>query len=71
MDKPISVTIAEAKENIVKCINEQKLHPAILEPIMKDIYEQVRLNLEQTYRAEKQTWENRDKKDEFFVKEEE
>lgn len=71
MSKPISVTIEEARQNIVKCINEQNLHPSILEPIMKDIYEQVKLASVHTYEKEKQAWENRDKSEEFFDKEEE
>ena len=38
MDKPISMIIRESKSNIVKAINECKLHPSILEIILKDIY---------------------------------
>lgn len=38
MDKPISMVIKESKDTIVKTINECKLHPSILELIIKDIY---------------------------------
>ena len=41
MDKPISMIIKESKTNIIKTINECKLHPSILELILKDIYAEI------------------------------
>lgn len=57
MDKPLSVRINEAKQNIVDCINEQHLHVSILEPIVKEIYEQVHMLAQQQYEVEKKQWE--------------
>ena len=41
MNKPISMLINEAKINITKVINESGLPPCLIQPIIKDIYEQV------------------------------
>ena len=41
MNKPISMLINEAKINITKVINESSLPPCLIQPIIKDIYEQV------------------------------
>lgn len=47
--KPIAVAAAEAKHTIIKCINdliqENNLPFFVLEPIMKDLYEEVRANM--------------------------
>lgn len=64
MDKPISVQINEAKQNIVDCINEQHLHVSILEPIMKEIYEQVHMLAQQQYEVEKKQWEEQEEQKE-------
>ena len=57
MDKPLSVQINETKQSIVDCINEQHLHVSILEPIIKEIYEQVHMLAQQQYEVEKKQWE--------------
>lgn len=41
MNKPISMLINEAKVNIIKAINESELPPCLIQPIIKDVYEQV------------------------------
>ena len=41
MDKPLSLTLREAKNNIVSTINEQALPPAILLLLMKDIMTEI------------------------------
>ncbi len=41
MNKPISILINEAKINITKAINESGLPPCLIQPIIKDVYEQV------------------------------
>lgn len=64
MDKPISVQINEAKQNIVDCINEQHLHVSILEPIVKEIYEQVHMLAQQQYEVEKKQWEEQEEQKE-------
>lgn len=40
-DKPLSVTIQEARTAIVDAINRQPLHAAILRMILKEIYDEV------------------------------
>lgn len=38
MDKPISIIIEETKNSIVQIINKSKLHPSIIEIMLKGIY---------------------------------
>lgn len=38
MDKPISIVIDETRKSIVDIINKSKLHPSIIEIILKGIY---------------------------------
>lgn len=38
MDKPISMRIEETRSSIVDIINESKLHPSIIELMLKGIY---------------------------------
>lgn len=41
MEKPASLLIQETKHDIINILNESKLHPTILELIMKDIMNDV------------------------------
>ena len=41
MEKPASLLIQETRNNILNILNESKLHPTILELIMKDIMNDV------------------------------
>lgn len=41
MEKPASLLIQETRSNIINILNESKLHPSILELIMKDIMNDV------------------------------
>lgn len=43
MDKPITLQIAETKQAIIDAINDSKLHPFILDTILKDIYNEMHL----------------------------
>ncbi len=43
MDKPITVQIEETRQTIIDAINNSKLHPFILDTILKDIYNEVHL----------------------------
>lgn len=57
MNKPLSLTINDATEEILDVINKQNLHPLLLLPIIKDIYADVeRIASIQTQR-EKQEYE--------------
>lgn len=41
MNKPANLIVEETKENIAKAINESGLPPFLIEPIIKDIYNQI------------------------------
>lgn len=41
MEKPASLLIQETRNNIINILNESKLHPSILELIMRDIMNDV------------------------------
>lgn len=41
MNKPANLIIEETKEQITKMINESGLPPFLLEPLIKDIYNQI------------------------------
>lgn len=41
MEKPASLLIEETRHDIINILNESKLHPTILELIMKDIMNDV------------------------------
>ena len=38
MDKPISIIVEETKQSLADVINNCKLHPVVLEMIIKDVY---------------------------------
>ena len=41
MDKPISISIEETKQSLIEVIGNCKLHPSIIELILKDVYWEV------------------------------
>ncbi len=43
MDKPITIQIEETRQTIIDTINTSKLHPFILDTILKDIYNEMHL----------------------------
>ncbi len=57
MDKPISIILTEAKQEIAKTINNIGLHPMLLEPILKEFYLEVQQAALQQYRNEKTEYE--------------
>lgn len=42
MEKPISIVIEEARQTIASAVNSVNLPPVLLEPIIKDVYNEVR-----------------------------
>lgn len=64
MDKPISVTIEESKKILADTINSLQLHPYILEPILKGLYEEVEEIKRETYQSELQNYNNSLEKEE-------
>lgn len=41
MDKPLSLAIEDTKNSIITAINESKLTPVLLKPIVKEIYDEI------------------------------
>lgn len=59
MKKPIILKIEEGKEKIVKAINSTELPIFILEPIIKDVYQEIiRVKQQEYKKAEKSYIEN-------------
>ena len=58
MNKPANLIIEETKEKIVKVINESGLPPFLLEPILKNLYNQISILKQQELEKSKQEYEN-------------
>lgn len=64
MTKPANLIMEETKENIVKIINESGLPPFLVEPIIKDLYNQVSILKQQELEKNRQEYENSLKQEE-------
>ena len=64
MNKPANLIVEETKENIVKIINESGLPPFLVEPIIKDLYNQVSILKQQELEKNRQEYENSLKQEE-------
>lgn len=58
MEKPIRLKLKEFKNNLVTLINTSGLPLFVVEPIMKDILQEVQIKMEQEYQQDKMTYEN-------------
>lgn len=58
MNKPADLIVEETKERIVKIVNESGLPPFLLEPILKEIYNQVNILKQQELEQSKKQYEN-------------
>ena len=58
MNKPANLIMEETKENIVKIINESGLPPFLVEPIIKDLYNQVSILKQQELEQSKKQYED-------------
>ena len=58
MTKQANLIIEETKENLVKVINESGLPPFLLEPVLKDLYNQISILKQQELEKSKQEYEN-------------
>jgi hypothetical protein len=52
MEKPISMILSESKQTIINAVASTNLHPALLELIIKDIYNEVKLSAERQLEME-------------------
>lgn len=57
MEKPITMRIDELKNTLIGVINSSELPPFLLEPIIKNLYEEVRVVALQQKQAEKEEYE--------------
>lgn len=55
-EKPLSLIIAELRINIENAINSSGLSPCIVEPILKDYYNQVLILSNETYNNDKKQY---------------
>lgn len=58
MNKPADLIVEETKESIVKIVNESGLPPFLLEPVLKDLYNQISILKQQELEKSKQEYEN-------------
>lgn len=63
MNKPANLIVEETKEGIVKIINESGLPPFLLEPILKDLYNQVNILKQQELEQSKKQYKDSLKKE--------
>ena len=59
MNKPANLIMEETKENIAKVVNESGLPAFLLEPILKDLYNQVNILKQQELEQSKKQYEDR------------
>lgn len=59
MEKPASLLIQETRNKIINILNESKLHPSILELIMKDIMNDVTNALARVKNKELEEYNNK------------
>lgn len=57
MDKPLSVILTELSDNILNEIKKSNLHPMIVEPIVRDIYNMVLESARKQKTLEKEAYE--------------
>lgn len=58
MDKPISMRIEETKNSIVDIINQSKLHPSIIELMLKGMYLEATMLSNEVSEKDKQKYIN-------------
>lgn len=58
MNKPANLIVEETKANIVKIINESGLPPFLIEPIIKDLYNQINILKKKELAKSKQEYED-------------
>lgn len=56
-NKPISIILDDLKNNIADQINQSGLHPCLVESVLKDLYEEVRMLAARQLEQDKQAWE--------------
>lgn len=57
-EKPITIVRQELIDELVKCINDSGLPLFVIEPILKDMYIEVKTMSQKQYESEKMQYEN-------------
>ncbi len=52
MEKPISILIHEARQNITGAVNNSGLPPCLLQPILKDMLAEINILCQQEYQKD-------------------
>lgn len=71
MEKPISIKIKELKDLLIKDIQESNLSAIIIEPILKELYEQILQEKEVQYKYDLEFYNKsleKEKKDKKEIK---
>ena len=63
MDKPISVVLEELKQDIINSINNTNLPICIIEPIIKDLYNEIAILSKQQLAKDKEEYEKSQKEE--------
>lgn len=63
MDKPISVVLEELKQDIINSINNTNLPICIIEPIIKDLYNEIAVLSKQQLLKDKEKYEESQKEE--------
>lgn len=63
MDKPISIILEELKQEIADSINKSQLPLAIVEPIMKDLCNEITIMARQQLTKDKEEYEKNQKEE--------
>ena len=58
MEKPITIIIQETKDKLVEVLNTSNLPPVILEPIVKDIYNEITMLTKRQYEKDLYEYNN-------------
>lgn len=63
MEKPLNLIIEEGKQNIIKAVNDSGLPAYLLEPIIKDIYNEIaNLKIKELQESKEKMKKEEDKK---------
>lgn len=63
MNKPANLILEETKDNIINTINESGLPAFLLEPILKDLHDQISILKQKELEKSKREWEESLKKE--------
>ena len=63
MEKPITVIITETKQKFVDTINDSRLPLFVLEPMLKELYNQIAEMNKEQFKADMKSWSESQKEE--------